>query len=208
MTKIYKLAPCMIIWLHDHENPIPNIEDVNNFAYKLFKGIERWTGGAADDGFRTFVQGVTQFLGETSLGSLGQHSDQFSVIFQQRWFTRAWIVQELVSAEANAVVLLNFWPLRWTQLRHMLPFLLSILRHFTDVHHIHEFGFLKSKDQAEALLGAVDAHKSLVHRSSESSVATDLRSWLRHVRGNFAASKPHDLLYSLLGLLDAGRPAL
>lgn len=203
MTNIYRLAPSMMIWLHDHENPIPNIDDINDFAYKLFKGIERWSGGDADDGFETFAQGVTEFLEATSLESLGERSDHFSVLFQQRWFTRAWVVQELVSAEGNAVVLLDFWPLRWTELRHMLPFLLSILQSYTEVHHIHQFQFLKAKDQAEALLGVVDAHQSLVHDGTDRGIATDLRSLLRLVRGNFTASKPHDLLYSLLGLLNA-----
>jgi hypothetical protein len=121
--------------------------------------------------------------------------ESLSKVLACKWFTRAWIVQEILSADALCIVLIRFRPSNWLIFTHiLLPWGTQVLNESPGPRA--EFEWICSP--VERLYSMRLVYQDM---SEKEGVAHKLQMLLKCANTQFKATKPHDLLYAFHGLL-------
>lgn len=202
---IYDRVPYVVIWLEDYSDPISEPQLATDLIREVYQMVRVVPTGRNDHHY---------FLLPTEVSAPDFVQDRVRAfesiveVFQRQWFTRVWIIQEVMSA-ASPAVLIRFQAFEWGFLSAMIPSLVYEL----NPDSTHAPLLLRLRQAVRPLMGLTDVLRSYKKlRSTEvnpegkeySLVAIRLTKLLSDSAGSFQASDPRDRLYAFFGLLEWG----
>jgi len=203
MKDIYSQAQSTLIWLGDTHQSDGNVDDAIRLVRDLYQTMEplRGKGLNWEDLNWKALLGQVLLRGNMGAGLLGIRR-----ILTSTWFSRAWIIQEVATAQESVNVLLGYRRIPWFFLTHVVEPAVNGICNISD-----DFanGIMVRSDSGNlrALREITKEYWDIKQTSGDSVnhivISKRLYSLLRRSCGVFEATDPRDVLYSLLGLIGA-----
>lgn len=193
---IYSQAPTVLIWLGD---AVASDTEAITAVFRLIRDIS----SASDLRGRPLFE---HFSSENFVSSMLDDMLKVHDIMSASWFSRMWIIQEVVSASDNPIALLGFQPISWMFLSDVLSNICEFMAGFSGIRGL-TIMFNGSMKNLHTLQKLTRQYRDLMARrdsnrpSSDEAIASRLNILLQHTSGGFKATDPRDLLYALIGLL-------
>ncbi|KAF3058506.1 Heterokaryon incompatibility protein 6, OR allele [Daldinia childiae] len=184
MADIYRLAECVIVWLGA----------ADELTQKASELIERLSQLTDDEMLTIDPQAFNNLHKNVPLGCSNSsgHWKALALLFGRRWFTRAWVVQELILARGTTILCGDF-TLDWEKMVRASDFLSRRTSANTFKEHLFD-------GIDHALLSYKNPTKlNAVKRDINIGADNIILHTLVRCR-TYDAEKKHDKVYSLLGL--------
>ncbi|KAI2777377.1 HET-domain-containing protein [Daldinia loculata] len=190
MADIYSLAECVIVWLGAADKLTPKASEL----------IERLSQLNDDDMLTIDPQAFDNPYNNVLLGCSNspEHWKALALLFGRRWFTRAWVVQELILARGTTILCGDF-TFDWEKMVRVSDFLSKRTSANTFKEHLFD-------DIDRHLLSYKNPTKlNAVKRDIDIGADNIILHTLVRCR-TYDAEKKHDKVYSFLGLANCRSP--
>ncbi|KAI1481208.1 HET-domain-containing protein [Daldinia eschscholtzii] len=190
MADIYKLAECVIVWLGT----------AKEFTPKALELIECLSQLGRDDMLTINPQAFDDIHNKELLGGSNspEHWGALAWLFGRRWFTRAWVVQELVLAR-DITILCGDCAFDWEKMVRTSEFLAK--RISANTFKEHPLDHIDGRSLPYKNPAKLDAIKRDIRANANNTFLYTL------VRCRiYDAQEKHDKVYSFLGLLNSQAP--
>ena len=123
MATIYSRAAEVLVWLGEEIVDTPHIRQ----AAELMGAITKTLKDAPETEWRGILPSSDDSVQHNNVEPLVLHERELWIslvqFFRRNWFTRAWVVQEVVLAKHDPIVLCGEWDLSWDHIQAVSDFL-------------------------------------------------------------------------------------
>ena len=222
MRDIYATASCLFIWLGDYSQiPEPDVDIAFDFLIQTAKRMDDEVSEfnleeRIDNCVRNSAKTEAEFLKELDFMMPDEIARRLealraiATIATLPWFTRVWIVQEVVLSRASITVWCGFHHIPWIALSVLITFCCKRLLPAYGGPREKITAYSGQTDTPSILIFITEWHQELrkqelpPHDSRGDSIGTRWLKLLNLAGNNFKATDPRDTIYGLLGLLGPG----